>query len=262
MKTSITDGNKPLVGIPASVRQLEFGMSFHGTAGQYLRAVREHVGATVVTIPGEIADNAAELLEVVDGILLTGSFSNVHPSTYGEEAVGTSDGFFDEPRDAVTIPLIRACLQRAVPIFGICRGMQEINVALGGSLCQVLHEQPGNDDHRPNEALPLSEQFNPAHEIEICADGVLAGLFRQGRIKVSTAHSQGVGRLAAGLRVEATADDGVIEAVSVKDALTFAVGVQFHPEWDVPGNPLYGALFAGFRDAVWRRSVERRKAPR
>jgi putative glutamine amidotransferase len=253
---------KPIVGIPASVRRLEFGMLFHGTAWQYLQAVRDHVGATVVTIPGETADNAAELLEIVDGILLTGSFSNVHPSTYGEEVVDTSHGFFDEPRDAVTLPLIRGCLQRGVPIFGICRGMQEMNVALGGSLCQALHEQPGNEDHRPNETLPLSEQFRAAHEIEICADGVLAGLLQHRRIAVSTAHEQGIGRLAAGLRIEAVADDGVVEAVSVKNAASFAVGVQFHPEWDVAGNPLYGALFAEFRKAVCRRFAQRQGAVR
>jgi len=123
---------RPVVGIPASVRLLEFAMQFHGSAVQYLRAAREEVGASVFTIPGlPDIDNALELLELVDGILLTGSFSNIHPSAYGEP-VTSSEGFYDEHRDAVTLPLIRAALVQGVPVFGICRGLQELNVAMGG----------------------------------------------------------------------------------------------------------------------------------
>ena len=133
---------KPLVGIPASVRLLEHAMEFHGTANQYLRAVREDVGATVFTIPGlPDTGNAIELLDSVDGVLLTGSFSNMHPSTYGEP-IATAEGFYDQKRDAVTLPLIRAALERSVPIFCICRGMQELNVALGGSCIKRCIKHP------------------------------------------------------------------------------------------------------------------------
>jgi putative glutamine amidotransferase len=245
-----------VIGIPASVRMLEFDMPFHGTAQQYLRAVREHVGATVLTIPGLEADNAIELLDQLDGVLLTGSFSNIHPSTYGEP-VRSPAGFYDPPRDAVTIPLIRAAVARGLPIFGICRGMQELNVAFGGTLYQALQEEPGKKDHRPDEDLPLPEQFGPAHEIEILPGGVLASLISEPRIAVSTAHMQGVDRVAPGLRVEALAEDGVVEALSVERSEAFALGVQFHPEWDVAGNRLYGALFAAFRSAVWGRAARR-----
>lgn len=242
---------KPVVGIPASVRLLEHAMQFHGTGYQYLRAVREEVGATVFTIPGlPDTGNAIELLDAVDGLLLTGSFSNVHPSAYGEP-IATSEGFYDEQRDAVTLPLIRAALERSLPIFGICRGMQELNVALGGTLHQVLHEAPGKDDHRPDESLPLEAQFEPAHEIEIVPGGVLASLISDRRIVVNTAHMQGVNRVAGALRVEARSPDGAVEALSVTAARTFAVGVQFHPEWGTQGNGLYTALFAAFRAAVW-----------
>jgi putative glutamine amidotransferase len=244
-------GSKPVVGIPASVRLLEFAMQFHGTAYQYLRAVREEVGASVLTIPGlPDIDNALELLHAVDGILLTGSFSNIHPSTYGE-TIGPSAQLYDEQRDAVTLPLIRAAIERGVPIFGICRGMQEFNVALGGTLHQELHEVSGKDDHRPDESLALEAQFEPAHAIEILEGGVLASLIPDRRVLVNTAHAQGVNRLGHGLSVEALSSDGAVEALSVDAASTFAVGVQFHPEWGTQGNKLYSALFAAFRAAVW-----------
>jgi putative glutamine amidotransferase len=255
----MTSWLKPIVGIPASVRHLEFGMHFHGTGEQYLRAARDQVGATVFTIPGLAVENALELLEVIDGVLLTGSFSNVHPSTYGEPT-HTSLGFYDQPRDAVTMPLIRAVLERRLPLFGICRGMQEMNVALGGSLSQVLHDEPGKSDHRPDESLPLPEQFGPAHEIEIQPGGLLASLVSERRVTVNTAHMQGVRRIAPGLRVEALSDDGVVEALSVEGAASFAVGVQFHPEWNPDENPLYRALFQAFRRAVWRHALDHGRA--
>jgi putative glutamine amidotransferase len=242
---------KPVVGIPASVRLLEFSMQFHGSAVQYLRAVREEVGASVFTIPAlPDLDNALELLDLVDGIVLTGSFSNIHPSAY-REPVTTSEGFYDEHRDAVTLPLIRAAIERGVPIFGICRGLQELNVATGGTLHQSLHQVRGKNDHRPDESLPLEEQFEPAHEIEILEGGVLASLIPERRVQVNTAHMQGVDRLGEGLQVEALSADGAVEALSVKQARAFAVGVQFHPEWGTRENPLYRGLFEAFRAAVW-----------
>jgi putative glutamine amidotransferase len=165
--------------------------------------------------------------------------------------VTSSEGFYDEERDAVTLPLIRAAIDLGVPIFGICRGLQELNVALGGTLHQALHEVRGKDDHRPDESLPLEEQFEPAHEIEIVGGGVLASLIPERRVLVNTAHMQGVNRVGAGLRVEAATADGAVEALSVEAASAFAVGVQFHPEWNTRDNALYRALFAAFRDAVW-----------
>jgi putative glutamine amidotransferase len=253
LKTGVT---KPVVGIPASVRFLEYGMPFHGTAQQYLRAVREDVGATVLTIPGTASDNAIELLDLLDGVLLTGSFSHIHPSTYGEPVV-PSDGFYDEARDEVTLPLIRALLERDLPIFGICRGMQEMNVALGGSLSQFLQGEPSKNHYRPNENRPLAEQFGATHEIHIQPGGVLAGLVPRRDIIANTAHVQCVNRIADGLRVEAVTDDGIVEALSVIGAKSFAVGVQFHPEWNVQGNELYTALFGAFREAVWLHASRR-----
>jgi putative glutamine amidotransferase len=248
---------RAIVGIPASVRRIELGMAFHGSAEQYLRAVREEVGATAITIPGlSDLNNALEVLDLLDGVLLTGSFSNIHPSAYGE-SVTTAAGFYDEPRDSVTLPLIREAVRRGVPLFGICRGMQELNVAFGGSLFQQLHETEGNRDHRSDPNLPLDAQFEPAHEIDIRPCGVLAGLVGAGRAVVNSSHMQGVNRIGDGLFVEAQADDGVIEALSVNGARAFAVGVQFHPEWGARENPLYRALFQAFAAAVAKRAAGR-----
>ncbi len=248
---------RPLVGIPASVRSLELNMLFHGTAEQYLRAVRESVGASVVTIPAlEDADNGLELLERVDGILLTGSFSDIHPSAYGEP-VRNPRSIFDSQRDALTLPLVRSALARAVPVFGICRGLQEINVALGGSLHQNVHDVRGRDDHRSDSALPLAEQFGPAHDIEIRPGGLLATLVAEKHFTVNTSHVQAVNRLASELRVDAVSADGTIEALSLKAGSAFMVGVQFHPEWGTAEHELYAALFSAFRRAVCKRMAGR-----
>ncbi|HZP88526.1 MAG TPA: gamma-glutamyl-gamma-aminobutyrate hydrolase family protein [Burkholderiales bacterium] len=242
---------KPLIGIPATVRTLEFGLHLHGNAQQYYDAVVNHVGATVVTIPS-LPDhrNALEFLDHVDGVLLTGGTSNIHPSAYGKDVVHVED-LFDPLRDASSFAIIRECVARAIPLFGICRGAQEMNVAFGGTLHERVHEVPGKRDHRADETKPLREQFGDAHEIEIQPGGVLEQIFgRDTRAKVSSAHTQAIDRLADRLRIEALSDDGVIEAVSVKDAKAFALAVQFHPEWHADRNPLYAALFAAFAKAV------------
>ena len=242
--------DKPLVGIPASVRQLELGMNFHGTGEQYLDAVIDQVDARVITIPSlSNTDNALGVLGALDGLLLTGSFSNVHPSVYGDDCPA-GDGFFDRQRDENTIRLIRAAIAAGLPLFGICRGLQELNVAYGGTLHQEHHRVPGMSDHRSDPALELPEQFRPAHDITIEPGGIVAELFPETHVTVNTSHMQSVARLANGLRVEATTDDGTVEILSVLDAKNFALAVQFHPEWHTAEVPFYQALFRAFRTAV------------
>lgn len=242
--------DKPLVGIPASVRQLEHSMKFHGTGEQYLDAVIEQVDARVITIPSlSNTDNALGVLGALDGLLLTGSFSNVHPSAYGDD-YPAGDGFFDRQRDENTIRLIRAAITAGLPFFGICRGLQELNVAYGGTLNQEHHLVPGMRDHRSDPTLELPEQFRPAHDIAIEPGGVVAGLFPDARVTVNTSHMQSVARVADRLRIEATADDGTVEILSVRDAKNFALAVQFHPEWHTGDVPFYQALFGAFRAAV------------
>jgi putative glutamine amidotransferase len=163
----------------------------------------------------------------------------------------------DPARDATTLPLIRRAVQAGVPVLGICRGFQEMNVAFGGTLHQRLHEVPGYLDHRDDETQPLEVQYGPAHEVTLEPGGVLRTLTASERIRVNSLHSQGIERLGEGLAVEARAPDGVIEAFRVPAARRFALAVQWHPEWQVMSNPFSRALFATFGDASRERAQTR-----
>lgn len=241
---------KPLVGIPASVRYMEGGLAFHGNGQQYHDVVTKHVDAHVFTIPSLVKPtNALGLLDLVDGLLLTGGTSNVHPSAYGCEEK-TNEGFYDHLRDRNSIALVREAVARGLPVFGICRGLQELNVAFGGTLHQEHHLEPGMQDHRSDPSLPLAEQFRRAHEITITPGGIIAGLYAHSKVMVNSSHMQGIDRVADNLRVEAIADDGTVEIVSVADARGFALAVQFHPEWYTDKEPFYMALFQAFRESV------------
>lgn len=241
---------KPLVGIPASVRHIEMDIVFHGNAEQYYDAVVSHTGASCCTIPSlEHIDNALSVVDHLDGILLTGGSSNIHPSSYGVSEV-TDFRFFDPLRDNSSFAIIRKALDEGIPLFGICRGLQELNVALGGTLHQSLEKIPGRMNHRSDETAALPEQFHPSHEITIHPGGVLASLVKEDSVVTNSAHMQGIDRLADGLRVEATAEDETIEAVSVEHASGFALAVQFHPEWYVSKTPFYKSLFDAFSAAV------------
>jgi putative glutamine amidotransferase len=160
----------------------------------------------------------------------------------------------DPARDATTLPLIRKAVSASVPIFGICRGFQEMNVAFGGTLHQKLHEVAGHLDHRDDTSQPLEVQYGPAHEVTLEPGGLLRSLTPAERIQVNSLHNQGIERLGSELAVEARAPDGVIEAFRVRDARGFAVAVQWHPEWKVMANPFSRALFAAFGQASRERA--------
>lgn len=249
----------PVVGIPCDV--FAKGLHpFHGVGEKYINAVAHGARVMPLLIPGLGPGLDLEpisglvppsaLLEGLDGLFLTGSPSNVEPAHYGgaPSAPGTAH---DPQRDATTLPLIRLALERGVPLFCVCRGMQELNVALGGTLYQRVHEVPGMMDHREDKQAGREQQYGPAHEIAIEAGGVLAQLTGARRHRVNSLHAQGIERLARGLRVEARAPDGLVEAVSVAGSRGFAVGVQWHPEWKFRDDALSRALFAAFGDAVW-----------
>jgi putative glutamine amidotransferase len=182
------------------------------------------------------------VLGAVDGLLFTGSPSNVAPSHYGATARPGTE--LDELRDATALPLLRAASAAGKPLLAICRGFQELNVALGGSLHQHVHEIPGRLDHREPKDVPLEVEYGPAHAIAIAPGGLLARLSGLAEAKVNSLHHQGIDRLAPGLSVEAKAPDGQIEAVS--GAKAFLLGVQWHPEWQFARDPLSRAIFAGF----------------
>ncbi|MDP6624586.1 MAG: gamma-glutamyl-gamma-aminobutyrate hydrolase family protein [Alphaproteobacteria bacterium] len=239
-----------VVGISGCVRQIR-DHTYHAANHRYVHAVAEVTGATPLLIPPLGAGlDIADLVPRLDGLVLTGSASNVEPQHYGGPP-SRPDTRHDAARDATILPLIDAALAAALPLFAICRGFQELNVACGGTLHQYLEEVPGRQDHRTDREKPLEERFAPRHEVALMPDGQLAGLLGQQRLEVNSAHGQGVERLGAGLELEATADDGTIEAARVIDAKTFALGVQWHPEF-LTHIPEQRALFTAFGEAVAR----------
>jgi putative glutamine amidotransferase len=245
---------RPLIGIPAD-RRVVGHHYFHMVGEKYARAVVDAAGAAPLLIPSLAEElRFEELLERLDGLLFTGSPSNVEPRHYDgpPSAPGT---LHDPARDATTLPLIRKAVEAGVPVFGICRGFQEMNVAFGGTLHQKLHEVPGLIDHRDDETQPLEVQYGPAHDVTLEPGGVLRSLATSDRVRVNSLHSQGIERLGGELAVEARAPDGVIEAFRVARSPSFAVAVQWHPEWQVMSNPFSRALFAAFGQASRERAA-------
>ena len=246
---------KPVIGIPADRRLLNQHW-FHCVGEKYIAAVAQAADAVPVLVPALGDRHLADWLESFDGILFTGSPSNVEPHRY--QGVASAPGTLHDPeRDATTLPMITSAVDAGLPVFGICRGFQEMNVAFGGSLIQKLQDLPGNLDHREDHDQPLDVQYGPAHEIELAEGGVLHRLAGQRRLKVNSLHSQGVERLGRRLVPEATATDGVIEAFRVGDAPSFALAVQWHPEWKVMDNAFSRALFAEFGKAGRERASGR-----
>ncbi len=233
----------PIIGIPACMRTINERV-IHTVADKYPTAIIEATGCLPIAIPavGSKIDITA-VLDRLDGLLLTGSPSNVHPSEYGHEPLD-AEILHDPERDATTLPLIREAVRRDLPVLAICRGIQELNVALGGTLHQRLSAMPNRISHRPPKGSP-DGPYAPAHSVALTPGGLLAALFGANEIMVNSLHSQGIDRPAPGLRVEAVAPDGQIEGVSLPPA-RFVVGVQWHPEYRVLENPISAALFAAF----------------
>ena len=249
---------KPLIGLPACYRTID-GHPYHRIGDKYLRAVTEAAHGVPFIIPafGEAGD-MADLLDRIDGLMLTGSPSNVHPPHYGRDPHPEAEPY-DHARDATTLPLIRAAIAAAVPLFAICRGIQELNVALGGTLFARVHELPGRRDHRRPKHEDPDVQYGPRHSVALTEGGALAGLVGGTELMVNSLHNQGLDRVAEGLAVEAVADDGTIEAVSVTGAKAFALGVQWHPEYKALNDPVSTRLFAAFGDAARARATARRE---
>jgi putative glutamine amidotransferase len=227
---------------------------FHMVGEKYARAVLDAALGAPVLIPALAEElDFDELLDRLDGLVFTGSPSNVEPHRY--RGTPSAPGTLHDPaRDATTLPLIRKAVAAGVPVFGICRGFQEMNVAFGGTLHQNVHEVPGRLDHRDDESQPLEVQYGPAHDVTLEAGGVLRGLSDQDRVRVNSLHHQGIDRLGNDLAVEARAPDGLIEAFRVTGARRFALAVQWHPEWQVMSNPFSRALFASFGQASRERA--------
>ena len=255
---------KPLIGVTAcsSARPRgEEGLPTQTVDDKYLLAVVDGAGGLPVVLPafGDLID-ARDWIDKLDGLLCTGSPSHVEPGTYGGPASAPGSPH-DSRRDRTTLPLIRAAIAAGLPLLAICRGHQELNVALGGTLDQELHQLPAHLDHRARSGVSLDEQYGPAHEVRLAPDGLLRELAGGAeRVIVNSLHYQGIARLAEGLLVEATAPDGTIEGVRVRDAAGFALGVQWHPEFRTAEDPLSLALFRRFGEAARWRAASRQPA--
>lgn len=249
---------KPIIGLPAC-RIEERAMPFHRIGDKYIRAAAEGSGGLPLVIPAIGADalGIEALLAPLDGLFITGSPSNVEPHLYGGPASrpGTKH---DPARDATTLPLIRRAVETGVPVLAVCRGIQELNVALGGTLHQNVHEVDGRFDHRSKPEEPHEKRYAPIHRVALAPGGVLAGLAGATEVTVNSLHAQAIDRLAPGLAVEATAEDGTIEAVRGTAGPGFVIGVQWHPEWRFWEDPFASALFAAFGAAARDHQARRR----
>lgn len=238
---------RPIVGILCD-RKVIGGLPYHAVGEKYIDAVRDVAGALPLLIPVTQAPlDLDELLGILDGLFLPGSGSNVAPRHY---RAPDSGALLDEARDETGLPLIRAAIDRGTPLFAVCRGLQELNVALGGTLDQKIEALPGRLDHSEKPDLPVEERYGPAHLVEPVPGGLLERLAGAQPFEVNSLHSQGISRLAPGLMIEAKAPDGTIEAVSRPGAAGFVLAVQWHPEWRAAGNPVSVRLFEAFGVAL------------
>ena len=248
--------HKPLIGIPAD-RRILGPHPFHCVGEKYIAAVAEAADAMPVVIPALGERDLDELLSRLDGILLTGSPSNVEPHRYsGPDS--DPDTLHDPHRDETTLPLIPRVIEAGMPLFAVCRGFQEMNVAFGGTLWQKVQDVPGMQDHREDKSQSLEIQYAPAHAMELVRGGLLHAIAGADQVMVNSLHAQGVQTLGSGLDIEARAPDGLIEAFRVRAAPGFALAVQWHPEWQVMKNPFSHALFAAFGAAA-RARINARK---
>ena len=248
-----------MVWLPADHRLLGVGsqaMPFLILGDKYARVVKESVGAQPVMFPLADAAQVAQLLALVDGVMLTGSPANVHPSHFGED-VADSSLPLDPQRDALTLELVRACVAQSVPLLGICRGFQEINVALGGSLHQGVHALSDMLDHRDQPEQPTEVRYAASHPVQLVAGSCLAQWAGSDSAQVNSLHGQGINQLAQGLRALAYAPDGLVEAFELRDAANFACAVQWHPEWRTAEVPFYAAMMNAFGQACQRRHALR-----
>lgn len=251
----------PLIAIVADTLVHE-SYVWHATPDTYLKAAIEvaHLQPVIVPAFGEKTDHEA-IFANVDGVMLTGARSNVHPDHYGVPAT-EGHGPFDPARDATALPFIREALHRGLPVLAICRGHQELNVALGGSLANDIQDLPGRADHRFVPSDKQDERFAIRQEVKVSEDGTLSELFGRTDIAVNSLHRQAIDRVADRLSIEATAPDGTVEAVRVRDAEVFAYGFQWHPEYWAEEDDTSRRIFEAFGKAVRDHADERFKRPR
>ena len=256
---------KPVVGVIGTAHRVENRFTVQMSGERNLRAIADVTGALPLIFAGapEITDLSA-LLDTVDGVLLTGARANVHPTRFRADAHPSHEPY-DEGRDDIALPLVELCVARGIPIFGICRGLQEMNVAFGGSLHPEIRDIPGRMNHRmprlatgeihPDPAVVFADR----HDVQLLPDGVVAKIVGRDLIRVNSLHGQGILELGTRVVAEGVAEDGTIEAIRIADAAGFAIGVQWHAEYDPQRNPINRALFEAYGKALFEQCVKRNK---
>jgi putative glutamine amidotransferase len=246
----------PLVGLPSDRKQIGHH-PFQAVGEKYIRGITDGAGCLPVLLPSMAPPlDLRELLSRLDGLLLTGSRSNIEPHHYSNEP-SYEGNLHDPSRDATTLPIVPLAIEMRVPVLAVCRGFQEVNVALGGSLYQKVHEVPGFDDHREDLEDELDVQYAPVHPVRLASGGLLAGIAGSEEVMVNSLHGQGLRAPGRGLVVEASAPDGLVEAVRLDSPDTFLLAVQWHPEWKVRENPFYLGIFQSFATACRERAARR-----
>ena len=244
----MVDGNRPLIGVISDRRMVGLH-PFHMVGEKYLQAIVDGADAYPVALPS-LAEgfDVLDIIDRLDGLFLTGSPSNLDPKHYmgNPSKPGT---WHDPERDLAALALIPAAIRVGMPLFAVCRGYQEMNVAFGGTLHQLVHEVPGYRVHKEDPDDPVEVQYAPSHQVEFTDGGLLHRISGQRQAAVNSLHSQAVDRLGEELQVEAVADDGLVEGFTVRNAPGFTLGVQWHPEWKVTENPVSMAIFTAFGDA-------------
>jgi putative glutamine amidotransferase len=244
----------PLVGLPSDSKPI--GLHRYQAVGEkYVRGVIDGAGAVPLLIPSMSPPLPLRpMLEQLDGLFLTGSYSNIEPHHYSDEP-SYPGNLHDPARDATSLSMIALAIEMRVPVLAVCRGMQEVNVALGGTLHQKVQDVEGRDDHREDLSAPLDEQYGPSHPVRL--SGSLARIAGTEVIMVNSLHGQGIDKLGRGLLVEAVAPDGLVEGVRLDSEDSFLLAVQWHPEWKVTENPFYLGIFQEFAAACRARAAQR-----
>jgi len=245
---------KPVVLMSMGAQERK-GHDYQVMTHKYIVPLVEIAGCVPVLVPTCCGtEDLEQYLDMADGVYLTGAGSNIDPTLYGQENL-TPEKSQDRDRDLFDLPLIKAAIARGLPIFGICRGMQEINVALGGDMYQKLYAEPGFNDHRENTDDPVAVQYAEAHKVRLAAGSWLAEVMGGEEIGVNSLHGQGVKTLGKGLEPLAHAEDGLVEAFHAPSLSPFLFAVQWHPEWQAAQNPDSVKIFEAFGEACRQRQA-------
>jgi putative glutamine amidotransferase len=248
--------SRPVIGIIGASFLIHDDYHIFGAGKLNTAAVAEACGAVPIILPTDPdLSDISELMALCDGFVFTGARANVHPEEYGEAAT-PAHGDFDRDRDRVALPLIRACIEAGQPIIGICRGFQEVAVAMGSTLHPEIRDLPGRDNHRMPPDGTLEEKFALRHAVTFSPDGPFAKLLSEAEVMTNTLHGQGIKQAGPRVVIDGTAPDGTPEAIYIKDAPGFTLSVQWHPEWNATVDPMSKPLFAAFGKAAaaWKQS--------